>query len=141
LDELSAQVVICLGVLEARLAGQAGLAGAVGAGLGAVALVVGGYVQGGQEGPDVAGRDEDGVLAGWLGRRRFGPGRRDLADVGPERVVLGAFVDAREVADEQDGPGGVRVVAAGVAVPVQDIQDLGDQRDARAVAGQAPFLR
>ena len=56
-------MVICLGVPEARLAGRTGLAGAVGAELGAVALVVGGDVQGDQEVLDLAGRDEDGVLA------------------------------------------------------------------------------
>jgi len=48
-----------------------------------------------------------------------------LADGGPERVVLGAFVDAGQVADEEDGPAGVLVVAAGEPVPVQYVQDVG----------------
>ena len=63
MDELSGQVVIGLGVVQAPLAIRAGLAGAVGAELGAIALVVGGYVQGDQEVLDLAGRDEDGVRA------------------------------------------------------------------------------
>ena len=36
-----------------------------------------------------------------------------------ERMLLGAFVDVRQVADEQDGPGRMLGVAAGVAVPVE----------------------
>jgi hypothetical protein len=115
LDELSSQVVICLGVLQTQLAGQAGLIRAVGAHLGAVTLVIGGSIQSDQEGLDLAGWDEDGVLGGRFGRRRFRRRRRWLVDIRAERVVLGALVDVREVADEQDGPGGVRGVAAGVA--------------------------
>jgi hypothetical protein len=46
LGQLGVQAVIGLGFAEARLAGRAGLIGAVGAQLGAVSVVVGGYVQG-----------------------------------------------------------------------------------------------
>ena len=52
------------------------------------------------------GRNGDGV-AGRLGRRRLRPGRY-LAVVRAERVARGAFVDVRQVADENDGPGGER---------------------------------
>ena len=52
-------------------------------------------------------------LAGRLGRRRIGPGRYP-ADAGTKRVVQGALVDVRRVADENDGPAGVLVVAAGI---------------------------
>ena len=116
LDELSGQVVIGLGVVQAPLAIRAGLISAVGAELGAIALVVGGYVQGDQEVLDLAGRDEDGV-PGWPRRRRLRP-RRYLADVGAERVVQGAFVNVREVADQHNGSGCMLVVAAGVAVAI-----------------------
>jgi len=81
----SAAIAGYVGVPEARLAGRTGLAGAIGADLGAVALVIGGYVQGGQDGLDLAGLNQDCVLAGRLGRRRLRPGRY-LADVGAERV-------------------------------------------------------
>ena len=55
-------------------------------------------------------------------------------------MVLGAFVDARQVAEEQDGPAGVLVVAAGVAVPVQQAEHVGDQVQVHPVVGHAPFL-
>ena len=38
-------------------------------------------------------------------------------------MVLGAFVDAGQVADEADGAVGVEVVAAVVAVPFQRVQE------------------
>ena len=110
-------MVIGLGVVQAPLAIRAGLISAVGAELGAIALVVGGYVQGDQEVLDLAGRDEDGVRAGWPRQRRLRP-RRYLADVGAERVVQGAFVNVREVADQHNGSGCMLVVAAGVAVAI-----------------------
>ena len=77
----------------------------------AVALVISGDVQGGQGDRDLTDRDEDGDLAGRLGRRRIGPGRYP-ADAGTKRVVQGALIDVRRVADENDGPAGVLVVAA-----------------------------
>ena len=82
------------------------------------------------------------VTASWgAGSGGAGSGRGgDLADIGAERVVLGAFVDARQVAEEQDGPAGVLVVAAGVAVPVQQAEDVGDQVQVHPVVGHAPFL-
>src|SRR6266851_5110700 len=139
LDQLSAQVVICLGVPETRFAGRTGLAGAVGAEFGAVAFVVGGYIQGDQQVLDLADRDEDGVLSDRGERLRFRP-RRYLADAGAERVVQGAFVDVRQVADENNGPGSVLVVAAGVPMPVQHVEHLGDHAQVHPVPGHAPFL-
>ena len=65
---------------------------AVRAEFGTVALIIGGDVQGGQKGLDLASRDQDDTVAGWFRLRRFGPGRRWLVDVGAERVVLGALV-------------------------------------------------
>jgi len=56
-------------------------------------------------------------------------------------VVLGAFVDAGQVADEEDGPAGVQVVAAGEPVPVQCVQDVVEQVQADPVVFHAPFLR
>ena len=46
---------------------------------------------------------------------------------GPNGWVLGAFVDAGQVADEEDGPTRVLVVAAGEPVPFQYVQDVGKQ--------------
>ena len=48
-------------------------------------------------------------------------------------MVLGAFVDAGQVADEEDGPACVLVVAAGEPVPVQHVQDVGEQVQAYPV--------
>ena len=42
-------------------------------------------------------------------------------------MVLGAFVDAGQVADEADGAVGVQVVAPGVAVAFQRVQHVGDE--------------
>ena len=56
-------------------------------------------------------------------------------------MVLGAFVDAGQVADEEDGPARVQVVAAGEPVPVQHIQDVAEQVQADPVVGHAPLLR
>ena len=54
-------------------------------------------------------------------------------------MVLGALVDAGQVADEDDGPAGVLVVAAGEPVPVQHVQDVGEQVQAYpVVASCAP---
>ena len=89
--------------MEAGLAGGAGLVGAVGAHLGAVALVVGGDVQRGQDGADVGAGEEDGVgfclPAGCpgCGVRRG----RGLVEVGAVGGVAGAFVDVGEVADQR----------------------------------------
>jgi len=55
-------------------------------------------------------------------------------------VVLGAFVDAGQVAEEQHCPAGVLVVAAGVAVPVQQAEHVGDEVQVHPVVGHAPFL-
>jgi hypothetical protein len=46
-------------------------------------------------------------------------------------VVLGAFVDAGQVADEADGAVGVQVVAAVVAVAFQRVQDVGSRGPGR----------
>jgi len=56
------------------------------------------------------------------------------------RVVLGTFVDAGQVADEEDGPACVLVVAAGEPVPVQHVQDIVKQVQAYPVVPHAPFL-
>jgi hypothetical protein len=42
-------------------------------------------------------------------------------------VVLGAFVNAGQVADEEDGPARMLVVTAGEAVPVQHVEDVREQ--------------
>ena len=55
-------------------------------------------------------------------------------------MVLGAFVDAGQVADEEDGPARVLVVAAGEPVPFQHVQDVGEQVQAYPVVCHAPFL-
>jgi hypothetical protein len=52
LDQVSGNAVVGSGVPQTRLAGGTGLVGAVGAGCGAVAFVVGGDVRSGQEGLD-----------------------------------------------------------------------------------------
>ena len=113
---------------------------AVGAELGAVALVVSGNVQGDQEGLDLLGWNDDGVLAGWFGRRRFGP-RRNLAEGGAERVILGALVDVPEAADHSDGLVSVLAVVFVVAVAFQDVEDVEDQAPIAVIAGHAPFFR
>ena len=56
-------------------------------------------------------------------------------------MVLGAFVDACQVADEEDGAAGVLVVAVGEPVPVQYVQDVGEQVESYPVVSHAPFLR
>jgi hypothetical protein len=56
-------------------------------------------------------------------------------------VVLGAFVDAGQVADEDDGPVGVLVVAAGEPVLVQHVQDVGEQVQAYPGIPHEPVLR
>ena len=61
LEHAVGHLVVGLGVAEAVVAGGAGLVGAVGAHLGAVALVVGGDIQRDQHGLQVAGRDDDRV--------------------------------------------------------------------------------
>ena len=53
LVHLAGQLVVGVGGLQAPLAGGAGLVGAVGAGLGPVALVFGGFVQRGEQGLDL----------------------------------------------------------------------------------------
>ena len=63
-----------------------------------------------------------------------------LVDSRAERVVLGAFVDVRQIPDEEDGPACVLVVAAGVPVPVEHVENLGDQAHAHPVVRHAPFL-
>jgi hypothetical protein len=61
--------------------------------------------------------------------------------VGAGRVVPGAFPDAGQVADEADGAAGVLVVAAGVAVPVEHVQHVGDEAGGdRVIAGHRRFL-
>ena len=57
-----------------------------------------------------------------------------------ERVVLGAFVDVRQIPDEEDGPACVLVVATGVSVPVEHVENLGDQAHAHTVVPHAPLL-
>jgi hypothetical protein len=57
LEYVVGQLVVGVGVVEAGLAGGAGLVGAVGAHLGAVAHVVGGDIQRDQHGLPLAGRD------------------------------------------------------------------------------------
>src|ERR1039457_693488 len=123
------------------LAGGAGLVGAVGAYLGAVAHVVGGDIQRDQHGLPVAGRDDDRGTAVWAGRLGCRLRGWRLVDGGPVRVVLGAFVDACQVADEEDGAAGVLVVAVGEPVPVQYVQDVGEQVESYPVVSHAPFLR
>ena len=60
--------------------------------------------------------DDDRVTAVWAGRLDWRRRGWRLVDVGAERVVQGAFVDAGQVVDEQDGAGGVLGVATGVSV-------------------------
>jgi hypothetical protein len=55
-------------------------------------------------------------------------------------VLLGAFVDAGQVADEEDGPGRVLVIAACEPVPFQHVQDVGEQVQADPVIPHAPLL-
>ena len=50
-------------------------------------------------------------------------------------MVLGAFVDAGQVADEADGAVGVQVVAAVVAVAFQRVQDVVDEAGGDPVIG------
>ena len=57
-------------------------------------------------------------------------------------MVLGAFVDAGQVADEADGAVGVLVVAAVVAVAFQRVEDVVDQAGGDPViAGHRRSLR
>ena len=119
-------LVVGPGGLQAALARWAGLVRAASAHLCAVALVVGGDVQHGEHGADVGAAEDDGVLPGLPAD---GQGRRHRDEVSAGRVVLGAFADAGQVADEADGAAGVQVVAADVAVPVQRV---------RATSGMKP---
>jgi hypothetical protein len=140
LDQVCGEAVVGAGMLEAGPAGRTGLASAPGAGRDAVAFIVGSDVQGGQEGLDLVGRDADGVLRDRFGRCAFGRGRPGLV-VRAERVVLGAFIDVRQVADEQDGAAGVLVVGAGVTVAVKIVQDVVDQVRVQPLVGHARLLR
>ena len=63
LQHLGGHLVVGLGVAEPGLAGQAGLVRAVGAGGGAVALVVRGYVECGDDGADFGVGEDDRVAA------------------------------------------------------------------------------
>jgi hypothetical protein len=56
-------------------------------------------------------------------------------------VVLGAFADAGQVADEKQGSARVLAVAAGEPVAVQHVQDVVKQVQAYPVICHAPFLR
>ena len=115
--------------------------GQLGAGGGAVAFVVGGFVQGGHDGADLGGRVDDGVLI-CLGCGGPGFGRHGLVEVGAVGGVAGAFVDVGEVADHADGLAGVLVVVLVVAVAFQDVQDLEDEAPGHAViAGHVRFFR
>ena len=70
LEHAVGHLVVGMRVTEAGLAGWAGLVGAVGAHLGAIAHVIGGDIQRDQHGLQLAGRDENRVpvvLAGRLG--------------------------------------------------------------------------
>jgi hypothetical protein len=113
--------------------------GAIGAEFGAVALVIGGYVQGDQEGLDRTDRDEDRVLAGRFGRDGFRP-RRYLIDRRAERVVLRAFAHVRQIIDQKDGPARVLVVTTGVPMSAQDVRDVSNQVQAHPAVPYAPFL-
>jgi hypothetical protein len=63
--------------------------------------------------PQLAGRDDDRVTAVLAGRLECRLQERRRVERGPRWVVLGAFVDAGQVADKEDGPVCVLVVAAG----------------------------
>ena len=126
--------------MEAGLAGGAGLVRAVGAHLGAVAHVVGGDIQRDQHGLQLAGRDDDRIMAVLAGRLGCRLRERRRVDNVPGRVVLGAFAPAGQVADEEDDPARVLVIAAGEPVPVQHVQDVGQQVQADPVVPHAPFL-
>jgi hypothetical protein len=54
-------------------------------------------------------------------------------------MVLGAFVDVGQVADEEEGATCVLAIAAGEPVPVEHVQDVGEQVQAYSVC-HAPFL-
>jgi hypothetical protein len=56
-------------------------------------------------------------------------------------VVLGAFIDVGQVADEQNCEPDVLVVGAGVTVPVQDAQDVLDRVRSQPLVGHAPLFR
>src|ERR1039457_5100896 len=140
LEHAVGQLVVGLSVVEAGLAGGAGLVGAVGAHLGAVAHVVGGDIQRDQHGLPLAGRDHDRVTAVRAGRLRCRRRERCRVNGGTERMVLRALVDTGQVADEKDSPAGVLVIAAGEPVPVQYVQDVVVQVQSYPVVPHAPFL-
>ena len=72
-QELAGRLVVGPGVPEAELAGEAGLARAICARLGTVAFPLGGDVQRGQNGPDLAVGERDSVkVVPGNGRFRFG---------------------------------------------------------------------
>ncbi len=98
LEDLNGQLVVFPGALQAGLAGRAGLVGAVGA----VALVPGGLVHGGQDRADAPVGEGDGTRS-----RRGG---RDPAQAGADRVVLSAYPDPGQVADQADGTAGLLVI-------------------------------
>jgi tetratricopeptide (TPR) repeat protein len=84
----------------------------------------------------------------WRARRRFWEGTWALLDLAAaaakarrraERVVLGAFIDMRQIPDQEDGSACVLIVAAGVPVPVEHIENLGNQAHAHTVIPHAPF--
>src|SRR6185437_9596721 len=93
LEHAAGHLVEGLGVSDVDLAGGARLVGAVGAHLGAVALVVGGDIGRGEDGDGVGVSQGDRVVA---------------ARSGVGGMVLGAFVDAGQVADQADGAVGAQ---------------------------------
>src|SRR5690349_3829885 len=116
LQHLGGHLVEGLGVPEPGLAGQTGLIRAIGAGGGAVALEVGGYVQRSDDSADFGVGKDDRVCVragwSWLGAR----GRRGGLEIGAVGGVPGVFVDVGEIEDRAERLAGMLVVVALVAV-------------------------
>src|ERR1035441_3426286 len=131
LQHLGGHLVVGLGVVEPGLAGQTGLVRAVGAGGGAVVLVVGGYVERGDDSADFGAGEDDRVVCVRVGWSWFdGRARRGVGEVGG---VAGAVVDVSEVEDRSDGLASVPVVVRMIAVAFQHVEHAEDQSGGEAV--------
>ena len=100
LQHLGGHLVVGLDVAEPGLAGPTGLVRAVSAGGGAVELVVGGYVERGDDSADVGAGENDRVICVRVGRSWFGVGARrgvvEVSSVGGSRFHYASVVEFSE---------------------------------------------
>jgi hypothetical protein len=101
-------------------------------------IVVGGYVERGDDSADFGAGEDDRVVGVRVGWSWFGVrARRCVVEVGG---VAGAVVDVGEVEDRADGLAGVLVVVGVIAVAFQHVEHVEDQsRGEAVVAGHGRF--